>query len=67
MFQSLLSLYNPWWKDSTWQLQGIRRELFDDLFASLWKGDFVTVLKGARQSGKTFLVWFPINSSRPAR
>lgn len=56
MFQSLLTLYNPWWKNSNWQMEGVRRDLFDPLFVSIEKPDYVTVLMGARQSGNTFLI-----------
>lgn len=56
MFQSLLSLYNPWWNTSGWQVEGIPRELFDAFLVSIEKNAYVTVLQGARQSGKTFLI-----------
>jgi len=55
-FHSLLSLYNPWWSDSAWQVGGVRREIFDALFASIETNNYVTVLKGARQGGKTFVI-----------
>jgi len=56
VFQSLLSLYNPWWNDSTWQIAGVRRDLFEKLITSIEKSAYITILKGARQSGKTFLI-----------
>jgi hypothetical protein len=56
MFQSMLSLYNPWWNTPQWQVEGVRRELFNELLNSIEHNDFVTVMKGARQGGKTFLV-----------
>lgn len=56
MFQSLLTLYNPWWTDPNWEQKGVARELYHKLFYSIQNSPYITVLKGCRQSGKTFLI-----------
>jgi predicted AAA+ superfamily ATPase len=56
MFQSLLSLYNPWWINPDWDQKGVDRELYQKIINSIRNSPYVTVLKGCRQSGKTFLI-----------
>ena len=56
MFQSLLSLYNPWWTNPDWDQTGVDRELYQKIIASIRNSSYVTVLKGCRQGGKTFLI-----------
>lgn len=56
MFQSLLSLYNPWWSNPEWRNEGVTREIFKSLYASIANKPYITVLKGTRQGGKTFLI-----------
>lgn len=56
MFQGLLSLYNPWWGNSEWSQAGVVRELFPYFLKSISETRYITVLRGSRQTGKTFLV-----------
>jgi len=56
VIQSLLSLYNPWWSNKNWKINGISREIFDRFFISIKEKPYITVLKGTRQCGKTFLL-----------
>ena len=55
MFENLLSLYNPWWTNPAWEHQGVSRELYEKVVLSI-STPYITVLKGCRQSGKTFLI-----------
>lgn len=56
MIQSLFSLYNPWWANPHWRNEGIPRDVFQQFHASIKEKAYITVLKGTRQSGKTFLL-----------
>lgn len=56
MFQSLLTLYNPWWTNPNWEQKGVARELYHKVLDSIKSSPYVTVLKGCRQGGKTFLI-----------
>jgi len=60
VIQSLFSLYNPWWTNPDWGIEGVPREIFQRLYISIREKPYITVLKGTRQSGKTFLIKYSI-------
>ena len=50
----LLNIQNPWWQDRNWSIKGKTRILFSQVLSRLDE-DNITILKGPRQTGKTFL------------
>lgn len=56
MLATFLGFYNPWWSNPDWKIAGVTREMFYSLYSSIIGNSYVAVLKGTRQSGKTFLV-----------
>ncbi len=55
MFEFISEL-NPWWGQTGWKIGGVERVLVDNVLNSIRNSQYVTVLKGTRQCGKTFLV-----------
>jgi predicted AAA+ superfamily ATPase len=53
--QKQIEIHNPWKKDQSWHQEGIRRFIFKKILESL-ENEYITVIKGPRQSGKTFLI-----------
>jgi predicted AAA+ superfamily ATPase len=51
-----INILNPWWSDSTWRQKGVNRILKDNILTSATKTKYITIIKGARQCGKTFLI-----------
>lgn len=49
-----IEIHNPWKKNPNWRQEGVTRYLFGKLLGSL-DNEYVTILKGPRQSGKTYL------------
>lgn len=52
---SIIDIQNPWWKNPAWETEGVRRILFNQILKELDTKNIV-VIKGPRQSGKTFLI-----------
>lgn len=50
-----IGIYNPWWKNPDFTQGGLKRAIFSKLVDSL-KHQYITVLKGPRQCGKSFLI-----------
>lgn len=51
----LMEIYNPWKKNPNWRQEGIKRFIFEKVYQSL-SSPAITVIKGTRQCGKTFLI-----------
>ena len=55
MFEFISEL-NPWWSQNGWKIGCVGRILINNVLNSIRNSQYVTVLKGTRQCGKTFLI-----------